>query len=94
MSPKESGEVGETVDDILSRHPDFDGLPGPRVKAIVRRIKQYEEHMTLDLADAVERLVSVAFSLIPGRLQREDAEAALHVTPASLVGPRLAPGLH
>ena len=65
-SPKESGEIGETIGDMIARHPHS----AERVKSLVSRIEEYAELMTPGIATAFEREVSAAVSPIQAACTR------------------------
>ena len=55
-SPKESGEIGETIGDMIARHPHS----AERVKSLVSRIEEHAELMTPGIATASERGICAA----------------------------------
>jgi len=72
-SPKESGEVGETVGDLLARHPDM----SPIVEEVIETINRHAECMTPQVGRAVVRLLSAVLSPSPTRATKRDARIAL-----------------
>ena len=57
-SPKEDGEVGETLNDVLARHP----ILSPGMRQCIDSIYEHAEVITPEVAAAVGRLASAALS--------------------------------
>ena len=60
--PKEDGEIGETIRDVVSRHPDTDS---PALQAY-GRIYDLKEHGTPGVEKVVGRCLSAALSPVEG----------------------------
>ena len=72
-SPKEAGEVGETVEDVIRRHNN----PLASPVQLLRNLEQYNDVATPNLLDTAARLASAAMSPLPGRLTRSAAKESL-----------------
>ena len=74
MSPKESGEVGETYEDLLARHPDPTSTP----MQLLHSIQSLSNELTPISILQTERYMIPALSPIAGmRVPREVAIGAL-----------------
>ena len=62
MPPKEDGEIGEAIQDVLARHPD---LTSPPMQAY-KRIEKLSEHATPGVEQVVGRCLSAALSPVEG----------------------------
>ena len=72
-SPKEDGEVGETLNDVLARHP----ILSPGMRQCIDSIYEHAEVITPEVAAAVGRLVSAALSPLACKADPADAAGAL-----------------
>ena len=74
LSPKESGEVGETYEDLLARHPDPTSTP----MQLLHSIQSLSSELTPITLWQTERYMVPALSPIAGmRVPREEAIGAL-----------------
>ena len=81
MSPKESGEVGETYEDLLARHPDPTSTP----MQLLHSIQSLSAELTPITLWQTERSMVPALSPIAGlRVPREEAIGALQCVAARL----------
>jgi len=62
VPPKEDGEIGEAIQDVLARHPD---LTSPPMQAY-KRIEKLSEHATPGVEQVVGRCLSAALSPVEG----------------------------
>ena len=74
-SPKEDGEIGETAQDVLMRHP----LLTPGERRLVKALREYEDELTPDVARSMGRMLSAALSPMPQKLEPKDAKEALEI---------------
>ena len=74
-SPVEDGEVGETAQDVLIRHP----LLSPGERRIVKALREHEDELTPHVAASMGRLLSAALSPMPLKCDVKDAKEALHI---------------
>ena len=74
-SPKEDGEIDETAQDVLIRHP----LLSPGERRIVKALREHEDELTPKLAAAMGRLLSAALSPMPLKADVTDAKMALEI---------------
>ena len=74
MEPKEDGEVGETIRDVLLRHgQELDGKLGDMVKELEDHVELFGQN-TLRM---VGRMLSAALSPMPHKASPEEAGEAL-----------------
>ena len=85
-SPKEDGEVGETLNDVLARHPSL----SPGMQACLSAISQHSEVISPKVAAAVGRLVSAALSPMPCKADPQDARDALKTVGTEMLPARSA----
>ena len=85
-SPKEDGEVGETLNDVLARHPSL----SPGMQACLSAISQHSEVISPKVAVAVGRLVSAALSPMPCKADPQDARDALKTVGTEMLPARSA----
>ena len=83
-SPREDGEVGETAQDVLDRHP----CCSPQMATCIDALKKYESVMTPGIAKAVGRLLSAALSPLHCKAEPEDAKEALQVVATKMLPER------
>ena len=72
-SPKEDGEIDESAQDVLIRHP----LLSPGERRIVKGLREHEDELTPKLAADMGRLLSAALSPMPIKAEPMDAKQAL-----------------
>ena len=72
-SPKEDGELGETLDDVLRRHPS-DLSPG--FGSAVQALRGNESLLTPNSGGAAGRLASAVLDPMPSKIDSEDAKSA------------------
>ena len=83
---KEDGEVGETLNDVLARHPSL----SPGMQACLSAISQHSEVISPKVAVAVGRLVSAALSPMPCKADPQDARDALKTVGTEMLPARSA----
>ena len=74
-SPMEDGEIGESAQDVLMRHP----LLSPGERRIVKALRAHEEELTPCVAASVGRLLSAALSPMAMKADVSDAKEALEI---------------
>ena len=72
-SPKEDGEIGESLEDVLSRHP-HDITPG--MGAAVAALRDNEDLLTPQSGAFAGRMASAVLSLMAHKPEPEDAKEA------------------
>ena len=85
-SPKEDGEVGETLGDILARHSSL----SPGMVECVEALKQHNALISPQVASAITRLVSAALSPLGCKADPRDAKEALHSISTEMLPQRAA----
>ena len=70
QSPKEDGEIGETIGDLLARHPNR----SPGIDEVLNAVNEHQEVLSPHVAAAVGRLLSAALS--PLRAVKASPQAA------------------
>ena len=83
-SPKEDGEIGETAQDVLDRHPAL----SPQMATCVSALRDYESELTPGIARAVGKLLSAALSPLQGKAEPEDAVEALQIVATKMLPER------
>ena len=74
QSPKEDGEIGETVGDILDRHPAM----SPGMRRCINEISRHGDVLSPEVGGTIARLLSAALSPLEQKLDQKDAKDALH----------------
>ena len=69
-SPKEDGEIGETISDLLARHPNL----SPGMDKALNAVNEHQDVLSPQVAAAVGRLLSAALS--PLRAVKASPQAA------------------
>ena len=69
-SPKEDGEIGETISDLLARHPNL----SPGMDKVLNAVNEHQDVLSPQVAAAVGRLLSAALS--PLRAVKASPQAA------------------
>jgi regulator of protease activity HflC (stomatin/prohibitin superfamily) len=83
-SPVEDGEVGETAQDVLIRHP----LLSPGERRMVNMLRQHEDVLTPEAAAAMGRLLSAALSPMPIKASPTTAKEALNTMATEMLPQR------
>ena len=83
-SPVEDGEIGETAQDVLIRHP----LLTPNERRIVLALREHEDELTPEAAAAMGRMLSAALSPMPVKASPTTAKMALNIMATKMLPQR------
>ena len=83
-SPKEDGEIGETAQDVLIRHP----FRSPGMNRIVKALREHEPELSPQVAAGMGRLLSAALSPMEGKAEPKDAKEALNIIATKMLPER------